>query len=45
MKIPRLRVTQHLTDKIHWLLDLAISIRLPLLTTIVVLTTLLIADM
>jgi hypothetical protein len=29
MKILRLGVAQHFADKVHWVLDLAIGIRLP----------------
>jgi hypothetical protein len=44
MKIPRLGVTQHFADKVYWVLDLAISIWLPLSMTMGVLTTLLVAN-
>jgi hypothetical protein len=29
MKIPSLRITQHLADEINWVLDLVVGIRLP----------------
>jgi hypothetical protein len=45
MKIPRLGVAKDFANKIHWVLDLAIGIQLPLSATIAILTTLLIADM
>jgi hypothetical protein len=29
MKIPSFGVTQHFTDKVDWILDLAVGVRLP----------------
>jgi hypothetical protein len=45
MKISSLGVTQHFTKEVDWILDLAISVRLPISMMIAVLTTLLVADM
>jgi hypothetical protein len=45
VKILSLGVTQHFTDDVNWVLDLAISTRLPHSMMIVILTTLLVAEM
>jgi hypothetical protein len=45
MKIPSFRVTQHFANEVDWILDLVVGVRLPRSMMIVVLTTLLVADM
>jgi hypothetical protein len=45
MKVPSLGITQHFADEIEWVLDLTIGIDSPRSMMIVVLTTLLVADM